>query len=128
MKEAVTLYALEVWDVAMAQNNSALSATRQGWAAFGCGAAFIVGMILIALKVPTPTVFQYFVFRSVLSVAIAGFAAFIPGFLEVRIKPWIHATGAIGVFVVVYILNPAQLAVGAPTPLPSPTAIPSSVR
>src|SRR6266550_4129852 len=70
---------------------------------------FLVGMLAIALAVPNPTSSQFFVFRVVLALAAAGVAWFIPGFIDVDIrfpKVAIRATGAIAVFVIVYLLNP----------------------
>jgi hypothetical protein len=44
-----------------------------------------------------------------LALAAAGVAAFIPGFIEVDVKNWVRAGGAIAVFVVVYFFSPANL-------------------
>lgn len=82
---------------------------HERWAAYGFGAAFALIMLLVALWVPNPTAFQYFVFRALLAVAAAGVAAFIPGFLEVEISKIVRAGGAIAVFVLVYFFSPAQL-------------------
>jgi hypothetical protein len=88
-----------------------MSKERQQAAAFGFGVVFVIALIILAIIFPTPTPFQYTVFRVVLALAAAGIAVMIPGFLEVRIPTWIRAGGALGVFVVVYFFNPAQLVV-----------------
>ena len=82
--------------------------------AFLFGAIFLATFLVIAIIFPNPTPFQYTIFRIILSLACAGVAAVIPGFLSVRtdnLRIVIRAGGAIAVFVIVYLLNPAQLAV-----------------
>jgi uncharacterized membrane protein YedE/YeeE len=78
-------------------------------AAFAFGVMFVILMLGIAVFVPHPTPFQYGVFRSVLALAAAGVAAFIPGFISVALKSWLRAGGAIAVFVIVYFFSPANL-------------------
>src|SRR5437899_2257782 len=90
---------------------------RERMAAFSCGVFFLLAMLLIALFVRDPSTFQFFVFRVILSLAAAGFAAFVPGFLTVHLPPYIRAGGALAVFVVVFGLNPASLVA---TPVPDP--------
>ncbi|NMM20949.1 MAG: hypothetical protein HHJ15_13515 [Rhodoferax sp.] len=79
--------------------------------AFLFGVSFIIVLLVIALVQPTPTSFQATVFRTVLSLAAAGVAAVIPGFLNVQLKlgyvALIRAGGAIAVFVLVYFNVPA---------------------
>lgn len=83
------------------------------------GVAFIVTLLVLAIKFPHPTPFQYNVFRIVLSLAAAGEAAVVPGFLNVSINTSIRAGGALAVFIVVFFFNPAKLVAttGAP-PIP----------
>ena len=76
------------------------------------GAIFILGCIVLAIKFPLPTAFQFFVFRTVLALSAAAGAAAIPGFLSISTDlPGlaIRAGGALAVFVLVYRLNPAAL-------------------
>lgn len=83
-------------------------------AALGFGIVFIVVMLILAIFIPQPTRTQFFVFRVVLALAAAGIAWFIPGFIDVRIKLpkiFVRATGAIAVFVLVYLVNPPGLVV-----------------
>jgi hypothetical protein len=88
--------------------------------AFGFGVAFIILLLMLAIAFPNPTAFQYLVFRIVLSLAAAGFAGVIPGFIELKIKPnakfLIHAGGALAVFVMVYRLEPAKLILNPEAP------------
>lgn len=78
---------------------------------YGFGLVFIVVILVIAVAFPEPTPFQYTVFRIILALATAGIAAFVPGFIEVKISSIIRAGGAIAVFVIVYFFSPAQLAI-----------------
>jgi hypothetical protein len=81
------------------------------WGAGGTGVGFFVLLIIIALYIPDPSDFQYLIFRTVLALAAGGFAALIPGALELEWNKAIRATGAIGIAVLVYLWNPAQLAI-----------------
>lgn len=78
-------------------------------AVFVFGVAFVITLLALAVLFPEPSDFQYVVFRIVLALAAAGVAAFIPGFIEVKIETWLRAGGAMAVFVVVYFFSPANL-------------------
>lgn len=75
--------------------------------AFVFGVVFTITLLTLAIFLPNPTEFQFIVFRIVLALAAAGVAAMIPGILEVRWSNWIKAGGALGVFVITYLYNPA---------------------
>jgi hypothetical protein len=77
--------------------------------AFTFGVIFVTALLVLAVKFPEPTSFQYMVFRIVLALAAGGVGAMIPGFLKVEVKPGIRAGGALAVFVVVFFFNPAKL-------------------
>lgn len=81
--------------------------------AFIFGVVFIAAMLLLALKFPKPTPFQYNIFRTVFALAAAGVAAMIPGFLNLELNSsvglLIRAGGALAVFVIVFFFNPKQL-------------------
>jgi hypothetical protein len=82
---------------------------KQQFAAYIFGLVFIITMLVLAVIISTPTEFQYLVFRIVLSLAAAGVAAMIPGFIELTVPKFIQAGGAIAIFVIVYFYNPASL-------------------
>jgi hypothetical protein len=77
--------------------------------AFAFGVVFVTALLVLAVKFPEPTSFQYMVFRIVLALAAGGVGAMIPGFLKVEVKPGIRAGGALAVFVIVFFFNPAKL-------------------
>jgi len=77
--------------------------------AFGFGIIFVVVLLILAIKFPNPTPFQYTVFRIVLALAAGGVAGMIPGFLTIEISKWLRAGGALAVFVIVYFYSPAGL-------------------
>lgn len=91
--------------------------TLQIIAAFVFGLVFIITLLVLAIVFPKPTPFQYSVFRIVLSLACAGIAAMIPGFINLELESTIglilRAGGALAVFVLVYFFNPARLAIEA---------------
>lgn len=76
------------------------------------GSTFVVAILIIALFVSHPTDFQYGVFRTVLAMAAAGVAVFIPGMLQLTLERKqlfaLRAGGAIAVFAVVYFFDPAH--------------------
>src|SRR4030095_7857364 len=75
---------------------------------------FVVTLLVIAFRFPSPTAFQYNVFRIVLSLAAAGTAAMIQGFTDLQLSAttnlFIRAGGALAVFLIVFFFNPARLA------------------
>jgi hypothetical protein len=78
-------------------------------AGFIFGVVFVATLLVLAIKVPNPTEPQFFVFRIVLALAAAGVAAIIPGFLNIESKTVLYvirAGGALGVFLLVYLVNP----------------------
>jgi MFS family permease len=75
---------------------------------FAFGVVFVAALMIIAMFFPSPTPFQYTVFRIVLALAAAGIAALIPGLISIQM-PWVRAGGAIAVFVLVYNFSPAAL-------------------
>ena len=90
--------------------------TAEKVAVFGFGIVFVVTMLVIAINYDEPTRFQYEVFKVVLALAAAGFAAMIPGLLGVDI-PGVKAGGALAVFVLVMYKSPADF-VATPPPKP----------
>jgi energy-coupling factor transporter transmembrane protein EcfT len=87
----------------------------QHWTAFLFGAVFVIVLLTVAIFFPNPTAFQYIIFRSVLSLAVAGVAAMIPGFIRISVSKWLRAGGALAVFAAVYFYNPAALVSSAPS-------------
>lgn len=83
------------------------------WLAFVFGIVFVTVMLVIAIAIPNPSSTSFFTYRVVLALAAAGIAAVIPGFLNVEIslglKTVIRAGGAIAVFLIVFLMNPAEL-------------------
>lgn len=82
--------------------------------AYVFGIVFVITILALAILLPEPTAFQYVAFRIVLSLAAAGVASMIPGFIEINISNVIRAGGALAVFVLVYFYNPASLVVENP--------------
>ncbi|MFZ6777228.1 hypothetical protein ACO0LD_10430 [Undibacterium sp. Ji83W] len=76
------------------------------------GVFFIIAILAINLFIPNPTPTQQETFKIVLALAAAGVAGIFAGFLHVQSK-WkkfsIRAGGALAVFVVVFMINPATL-------------------
>lgn len=104
--------------------------TSQIIIAFIFGVTFVVALVILAIAFPKPTPFQYGVFRITLSLAAAGVAAMMPGFINLEVNPnvglLIRAGGALAVFVIVFFFNPAQLAIQdseAPQPLEQVAAV-----
>lgn len=86
-----------------------MTTKQQRTLALAFGVLFVVVMLGLALFIPSPTLFQQFVFRIVLGLAASGVATTIPGALDLKIRAGIRATGAIAVFALLYFFNPAEL-------------------
>ena len=80
---------------------------------FVSGIIFLTLLLLLAVQFPEPTKFQYIVFRVTLALAASGFAALVPGFMQIKYKDAVRTGGALGVFFVVYFFSPADWVVGS---------------
>ncbi|VVP85178.1 hypothetical protein PS918_02703 [Pseudomonas fluorescens] len=72
------------------------------------GFFFIVACLILAIKYPKPTVFQYNVFSVVLAFSAAGMAIIIPETINVEIPKLVKAGGAMAVLVLIYLFSPAE--------------------
>ncbi len=76
------------------------------------GVFFALIVLGLVVFIPSPTPTQFFVFRGSFAIALAAVAAIIPGLLNVESRfqqVSVKATGAIAVFVLVWLLNPPAL-------------------
>lgn len=82
-------------------------------AAVVSGLVFLITLLVIAVLVRSPTPFQVYVFRVVLSLAGGSFGVLIPGFIETRVplprNGMIRAGGGLAVFLLLYWFNPPAL-------------------
>lgn len=65
-----------------------------------------------AIFIPSQNAVQQFYFRVIVAISMAGIAAIIPGFFQIELvwlKNSIKAGGAIGIFVLIYTINPAEI-------------------
>ena len=89
-----------------------LAANWEKLATFASALVFLGCILILAVAIPNPTVFQEFAFRLVLTLAAGAFGGFIPGFLNIDIK-WakfaLRAGGAMALSVLVYTQNPPAL-------------------
>jgi hypothetical protein len=70
------------------------------------GVFFALLILGIILYIPCPTSSQYRIFHLLLSLAAAGIGAIMPGFINVKYKGAVQAGGALGIFIVVYLIEP----------------------
>ena len=78
------------------------------------GVVFIFTLIIITFVYPKPSEYQAIVYQTVLALAAAGFAAAIPGLLDVSVNLpglTIRAAGAFASFVIVYKVEPFPIPV-----------------
>lgn len=78
------------------------------------GIIFILISVLLVMLYPNPSPVQYQVFKIVLALACAAFAAAIPGAIDVGVGHAVRAGGAMAVFVIIYFFSPAGLIVNNP--------------
>jgi hypothetical protein len=89
--------------------------------AFLIGVLFLTAILILVVRVPTPTETQYAIFRIITALGGAAFAIALTGFLTVRMqltrKIEIMAGGALGIFAILYFFSPAIPGVPKPVPL-----------
>ena len=76
------------------------------WYSIISGSVFLLLLLGIAVLIPCPTSAQFLIFRIMISVAAGAFAAVIPGTFTLK-HNIVQATSGIGVFALIYFLNPA---------------------
>jgi hypothetical protein len=76
------------------------------WYSIISGTAFLLIILAFFVFVPCPTSPQLNFFRIIIALAGGAFAATIPGKFTLN-KKWLTATSAIGVFALIYLVNPA---------------------
>lgn len=100
-------------DVAPAGKRTSGGDSREKLASFIFGVLALATMLALSLWIPNPTDSQWFVFRVVLAAAACGSVVFLPGAINLNLKPMLRASGALAVFGVVYAVNPPKT---TPTP------------
>ena len=81
-------------------------------AGIGIGTASLLGVVALAVMLPSPTPFQYLVFRVVLSLGAAGYAMALAGLFEIKTRVGafsVAATASFAVFFAVFLWNPPDL-------------------
>ena len=73
---------------------------------FVFGVIFLALMLVFSIFFPNPTQWQIKIWITTLALSAAGVGAVLPGLLEVKYKSIIRATGALGLFVIVYLFQP----------------------
>lgn len=75
-------------------------------AAFYMGAFFLLVCIVLAVLIPCPENTSFFVFQTALSIAAAGLATVLTGFLNVQYVRGVQAGGGLAVFLIVFFAQP----------------------
>ena len=70
-------------------------------------------LLAIAIFDRNPPPFTRFIYRVVLSLAAGGIGAVIPGLIDVHINPIVRAGGGLALFVLVYMVNPPEMAIAS---------------
>lgn len=83
-------------------------------AVFAFGVVFITALLIISLFKELNAQ-AYTTIRIIMALAVAGVGVCIPGFLDVQLKGFVRAGGAMALFVIVYFFSPAP-----PAPVPGP--------
>ena len=74
--------------------------------------ALLIAIALMLFIGGCPTAPEFFIIRAVLALGIAGLAYYFTGFIEINLAAGVKAGGALGVFALVFFLNPAGGIVG----------------
>lgn len=73
------------------------------------GFSLLIVLLIIGIIIDCPTQSQNDLFKTILALAAASFAAAIPGLIKVRYREIITASGALAVFVIVFLFKPAEI-------------------
>jgi hypothetical protein len=90
-------------------------------AAFLVGIAFLIAILVLVVKIPKPTEFQFIIFRILIALGGAAFSMALTGFLTIQMNlpngGQIVAGGALAVFIVLFFFSPKIPGVPKPQPL-----------
>ncbi|MCH1783507.1 hypothetical protein [Psychrobacter glaciei] len=76
------------------------------------GFIVVIGVSWFAIETPEPSTSQFFIMRALFALSLAAIGGLIPGFLSIKTNSKyiiIRATGAIAIFVIVWLINPPAL-------------------
>lgn len=79
----------------------------------------VVFLAVVAIAIPNPTPTTFWILRLLATFDAGAIGAFLPGSLNVMVKRpsfTIRAAGALGLAIIVYLVNPPALAAGQPRP------------
>src|SRR6187399_1847881 len=93
--------------IASGRRAAASGSPLDRWLAFAFGVIFVCALLYLATVERNPTPLQLRVYITVLALAAAGVGAIIPGFIEIRYKNLLRAGGAVALFGLVYLNEPA---------------------
>lgn len=77
-----------------------------------------IGLVLVflsfafAMFMDNPSQFKIFIIRSTFAVGCAALASFVPGWINVNVKGYIKAGGAIAIILIFYFFNPPAMLIG----------------
>jgi len=91
--------------------------TDRHWA-YLFGFVLVLVILLVVVLQPDLTPQQFVIVRIILAAAVAGVAAMIPGFLQVKVGSWLKAGGAMAVFAIAFFYTPDLV---EPIQKPNPT-------
>lgn len=78
-------------------------------AIFVFGIIFISILLAMAYVDPNPTESTYATTKTILALSAAGIGAIIPGFIDIKMKGFLRAGGAMALFCIVYFFQPKQI-------------------
>lgn len=78
----------------------------------GIGFVFVILSFVISMVIDNPSEFKMFIIRSTFAVGCAALASFIPGWINVNIKGYVKAGGAIAIILIFYFFNPPAMLMG----------------
>ncbi|EIY4993520.1 hypothetical protein ML021_003096 [Klebsiella quasipneumoniae] len=78
----------------------------------GIGAVLVILSFAFAMLMDNPSQFKIFIIRSTFAVGCAALASFVPGWINVNVKGYIKAGGAIAIILIFYFFNPPAMLIG----------------
>jgi hypothetical protein len=89
-----------------------MTTAKQNIISMVLGIVFVLLILFLVLQYPCPTKIQANVFQIVLAISAGACAAVIPGFFNFKYQSLVKAGGGLGIFALVYLVNPAGISEG----------------
>ncbi|EEW5780051.1 hypothetical protein ACR47K_003341 [Escherichia coli] len=86
--------------------------TANKYITLSIGSVLVIMSFAFAMFMDNPSYFKIFIIRSTFAVGCAALASFVPGWINVNVKGYVKAGGAIAIILIFYFFNPPAMLIG----------------